>query len=180
MGNCRNHRGLMDDNDEREFRAWSAGALAPLVRFAFALTHHEGGAEDLVESALVRTLLSWPEVVAATDPEYYARRMMVEELASAWRRPRAAIDLTVAAHTIPASEFTSDDAELVERDRVWRELVDLPPRPRAVIVMRAYEDRSDADIATILGCSIETVRTEAEQAIAILRSGEIVERRVSR
>ena len=169
----------MDRIDERAFREWSAQHLAPLVRFAFALTHDEGHAEDLVESALVRTLLAWPEVVTTGDPECFTRRTMVQELASRWRRPRATAETAVAMKRMPADAFAPADAELVERDRVWRELVDLHPHQRAVLVLRYYEDRSDAEVAAILDFRVDTVRNIAATAIETLRAGEIVDHRVS-
>jgi RNA polymerase sigma factor (sigma-70 family) len=156
------------------------GRLPALVRFGFALTHDEGGAEDLVEGALVHTLLAWSEVVGHEDPEHYARRMMLHALESTWRRPRATPEPATASRSIPSTEFARDDAELVERDRVWRELVNLPPRQRAVLVLRGYEDRSEADVAAVLDCSVETVRNDAGRALATLRAGELVDRSVLR
>ena len=170
----------MDANAETAFKQWAEGALAPLVRFGFALTHDEGAAEDLVESALVRALLAWPEVAANEDPGHYARRMMVNELAHAWRAPRAPSEATDAPPQIPSSELAPEDADLVERDRVWRERVDLPPRPRSVLVLRCYEARSEHEVAAILGCPVEIVRSESHAAIAALRAREIVDRRVLR
>lgn len=170
----------MEPNNETAFTHWAQAVLAPLVRFGFALTHDEGGAEDLVETALVRTLLAWPEVVASEDPEHYARRMMVNELASAWRPPRSSVKPATVRPSIPSTEFALDDAELVERDRVWRELVDLPPRQRAVLVLCYYESRSESEVAAMLDCDAEVVRSEAIAARATLRAGEIVDRRVLR
>ena len=165
--------------DEQAFTEWATAHLARLARFGFALTHDEGGAEDLVQIALVRTLLAWPRLRNQIDPEAYVRRVMVNTQVSAWRRQRRHREVRV--EPIGAVEsFAPDEAELVERDRVWRELVNLPPRQRAVLVLRYYEDRSERDVAALLGCSVGTVKSQTSKALAKLRAGELFDREARR
>jgi RNA polymerase sigma factor (sigma-70 family) len=158
---------------ERAFTEWAAARLGPLVRFGFALTHDEGGAEDLVESALARTFLEWPAVSARGNPEHFARRVMVNELDS-WRRHRRRPAVSVADIDLTTT-FAADEAELAERDRIWREIVNVAPRARAVLVLRFYERRSEDEVAELLGCSVESVRARAAEGMATLRAGELLE-----
>ena len=169
--------GLVHNDDQEAFTDWALARLGPLVRFGFALTHDEGAAEDLVQSALVRTLLAWPRLRNRGDPEPYVRRVMVNEQMSAWRRQRRHPE--VRLDPLGAEEsFRPDEAELVERDRVWRELVNLPPRQRAVLILRFYEDRSEREVAAMLGCSLGTVKSQTSKALAKLRAGELLVREV--
>ena len=169
-----------DDTDpeaEAAFTEWAAVRLGPLVRFGFALTHDEGGAEDLVESALARTFLEWAALSARGNPEHYASRAMVNELEARWRHRRRP-EVAVADLDLTAS-LDAEAAELAERDRVWREIVNVAPRPRAVLVLRFYERRSEREVAQLLGCSVESVRASAAEGLATLRAGELLDSRVS-
>jgi RNA polymerase sigma-70 factor (sigma-E family) len=162
-------------DEEQAFTEWATAHLSRLLRFAFALTHDESGAEDLVQVALVLTLLAWPRLRNQIDPEAYVRRVMVNAQLRAWRRQRRHPE--VRLEPLGAGEcFAPDEAELVERDRVWRELVNLPPRQRAVLVLRFYEDRAERDVATLLGCSVGTVKSQTSRALAKLRAGELLDR----
>jgi RNA polymerase sigma factor (sigma-70 family) len=167
----------MRNDDEVAFEAWANARLASLLRFGFALTHDEGAAEDLVESALVRTALAKTDL-ASGEAEQYVRRMMVAGKRRAWWRPRRRAGVTAASSIPPAAApapdvvdlpaLEADEAELAERDRVWRELVDLPPRQRAVLVLRCYERRPAREVAELLACSEESVRREERGALASL------------
>jgi RNA polymerase sigma factor (sigma-70 family) len=163
----------MGPEAELAFTDWATARLGPLVRFGFALTHDEGGAEDLVETALARTFLEWPTVGTRGNPEHFARRVMVNELDSRRRHrkrpevPVVDIDLT--------STFAADEAELAERDRIWREIINVAPRARAVLVLRFYEQRSEHEVAGLLGCSVESVRASVAEGMATLRAGELLE-----
>lgn len=183
----------MQQSREAAFEAWASARVASLLRFGFALTHDEGAAEDLVESALVRAALAHCDLTNG-DAERYARRMMVAEQQRAWRRPRRRAGVTAECTDPPAAAPAPDvvdlwaaeaaerreaadqretveqrdDEELAARDRVWRELVDLPPRQRAVLVLRCYERRSAPEVAALLACSVERVEREARDARAVL------------
>jgi len=165
------------------FEVWASARLASLLRFGFAITHDEGAAEDLVEHALVRTALARRDLIASGEAERYARHAMVAEQQRSWRRPRRRAGVTAARSDPSAAALAPDDApaaadlavtvgdgdtddiELSERDRVWRELVDLPPRQRAVLVLRCYEDRARADVAA---CTVDAVERDELDAIAAL------------
>jgi RNA polymerase sigma factor, sigma-70 family/RNA polymerase sigma-70 factor, sigma-E family len=162
-------------DDEQAFTEWATTHLGALVRFGFALTHDEGGAEDLVQTALTRTLLAWPRLRNQVDPGQYVRRVMVNEQRSAWRSRRRHPEVRFEPLGV-ADAFPPDEAELVERDRVWRELVNLPPGQRAVLVLRFYEDRPEREVAALLGCSVGTVKSQTSKALAKLRAGELLDR----
>jgi RNA polymerase sigma factor (sigma-70 family) len=168
----------MHPEAELAFTEWAAARLASLVRFGFALTQSEGGAEDLVESALARTFLAWPAVALRGNPEHYARRVMINELDSR-RRHRKRPEVSVADIDL-TTMFDADEAEIAERDRIWREIVNVAPRPRAVLVLRFYERRSEHEVAELLGCSVESVRAYAAEGMATLRAGELLDAMPSR
>jgi RNA polymerase sigma-70 factor (sigma-E family) len=140
---------------------------AALVRFARLLTGDDHRADDLVQEALAKAYVKWSRVAAADRPDLYVRRILVNINNSWWRR-RSSRDLTVAqvADSAGGSDIGTDAAE---RDLLWRLVVRLPPRQRAVVVLRYYEDLDDVSIAEILSCSAVTVRTTALRGLATLR-----------
>lgn len=136
-----------------------------LVRTAYLLTHDNGLAEDLVQTALVKSWPKWRRI--EQDPEAYVRRVMVNTYATWWRRlwrGEHPTDVLPDAATTGRHEQTVDD-----RTDVWRALGELPPRQRAVIVLRFYEDQTEAQTADTLGCSIGTVKSQTTKALARLR-----------
>jgi RNA polymerase sigma factor (sigma-70 family) len=96
----------------------------------------------------------------------YLRRMLINAQLS-WRRKRSSAEApAVLSEPVDSTDIGSESAE---RDAVWRLIVRLPPKQRATIVLRYYEDLDDVAIAEILGCSPVTVRTHAMRALAALR-----------
>jgi RNA polymerase sigma-70 factor (sigma-E family) len=138
-----------------------------LLGFAFVLCGNRELAEDLVQSVLVRVHGRWQRVTAADRPDAYVRRMLVHEYLG-WRRRRSSSELP-SAHT-PDVGQADHAVGLADRDAVWRLLATLPRQQRAVLVLRYYEDLSDAQISEVLGCSTATVRTHASKAHAALRA----------
>lgn len=155
--------------DEDDFRAFVAGRSAALLWFAHLLTGDRADAEDVVQTALARTAAGWHRLRRTDNPEGYVRRAIVNTHLNAVRRrswrERPAAELPEPAPTAPSAE-----EELDERDAMWRTLATLPPRQRAVLVLRYYEDLSEADIAEVLGCSRGTVKSQAAKAMAHLRA----------
>jgi RNA polymerase sigma-70 factor (sigma-E family) len=131
-----------------------------LLRFGVLLTGNRHDAEDLVQTALLRTALRWRSV---QDPEPYVRRAMVR-LHVNWRtRVRARMSAQ------PAPELPVSDGDTETRLVLWQVLADLPPRQRAVLVLRYYEDLSEAEIAETLGVTRGTVKSTAARGLARLR-----------
>jgi RNA polymerase sigma-70 factor (sigma-E family) len=138
-----------------------------LVRFAFALCAGDAHrAEDLVQAALAKVLRRWDRICSGGQPEAYLRRVIVTEHVS-WRRRRSSTETPVAGlpDRITGDVYAAVDAQ----DAAWRLLSELPPRQRAVLVLRYLEDWPDAAIAQALGCSEVTVRSQAARGLHKLR-----------
>jgi RNA polymerase sigma-70 factor (sigma-E family) len=152
------------------FEEFAAANTAALLRYAAVLTGDRHLAQDLVQDALIRTHDRWSRVESADRPDAYVRRIVVN-LYLSWRRRAAVRRTTLTADGQPPHGRTVPgpaDAH-AERDALWGRLAALPPRQRAVLVLRYYEDLADADIAAVLGCSAATVRGHAFRALAALR-----------
>jgi RNA polymerase sigma-70 factor (sigma-E family) len=140
-----------------------------LVRFASRLTGDPHRAEDLVQDALAKAYQRWNRIRRADRPEVYVRRILVNASNSWWRRRSSG---EVPVDVAPDRPVRGDvSAEAADRDAMWRMILQLPARQRAVLVLRYYEDYDDATIAEILQCSQTTVRTHAMRALETLRKG---------
>jgi RNA polymerase sigma-70 factor (sigma-E family) len=162
------------DGDEG-FRDFVATYGAALSRSAFLLTGDHQLAEDLLQTALARTAMHWRRV-AAGNPEAYVRRVMINQRTSWWRRRRYLRETPVDAEPLGAlaanrSAASPDPADAVVRQLiVTAALAQLPPRQRAVIVLRFLDDLSEAATARAMGCSVGTVKAQAHAALARLRT----------
>lgn len=157
----------MDKAVEQQFTAFVAERTAALFRTAYALTGGQHDAEDLLQNALARTALRWHRI--HSDPEHYVRRVMYREFVSAWRWRRRRPEVSSAE--IPDAATPTDIGEdAVARLFVERLLRDLPPRQRAVVVLRYLEDMSEAEVAALLDCAPGTVASQASRALAKLRA----------
>ena len=151
------------------FTAFVSARTPALLRSAYLLTGDQQLAEDLVQTALVRTEARWNRVVAGGDPEPYVRTVMYRLHISWWRRRRVAEVLTADAPD--ARDGTADFVDqLVQADVLRRALLQLPPRQRAVVVLRYFEDRSESEVAGMLGCSVGTVRSHNARGLSRLRT----------
>jgi len=153
--------------EEDDFRSFVVARSPSLLWYAHLLTGDRHTAEDVVQTALAKTALAWPRVRRKDNPEGYVRRAIVTTHLNAVRRrpwreqPREFVPES-AHDRRPEGEF--DD-----RDVMWQALAELPPRQRAVLVLRYYEDLSEAEIAESLGCSRGTVKSQAAKGLAHLR-----------
>ena len=157
--------------DEDDFRAFVASRSQGLLSTAFLLTHDWARAEDLLQSALMRTWLAWRRI--AGNPEMYLRRVLLNEYVAWWRRKwRHEVPTGVLPEPTggAAGQAADQGAAIDTRDAVWRLLGRLPRRQRAVIVLRYYEDLSEREIADVLGCSAGTVKSQTAKAMARLRA----------
>jgi RNA polymerase sigma-70 factor (sigma-E family) len=151
-------RVLQQDRDA--FDAFVRARLPHLLRLGRALTGSEHAAADLVQDALERSLMRWSRI-ESDDPEGYVRRVMVTRNISAWRRVRR--ERLIA--DVPETSYDDPQAD----PALWAALAKLPPRQRAVIALRYYEDLTEAQIAAVLGCARGTVKSQSAAAIGALR-----------
>ncbi|MCC2336401.1 SigE family RNA polymerase sigma factor [Cellulomonas wangsupingiae] len=149
--------------------------LPGLVRYATALTGDGHTAADLVQEVLLRAHVRWHRIALMERPDLYLRRMVTNEHLS-WRRRwhvrtiHPAADDVLAAHA-PHQGDHADDT--VHDDVMWAHLAALPPRQRAVLVLRYYEGLADPEIASVLETSSATVRSHASRALATLRRTDL-------
>ncbi|MFL6239556.1 MAG: SigE family RNA polymerase sigma factor [Actinomycetes bacterium] len=154
------------------FRDYVAGRSARLLKTAWLLTGDWHLAEDLLQTALAKTSLAWHRIERHENVDAYVRRAMVTTYASWWRRKWRGETPT---ELLP-DRLTSADAftEVDLRESVRRALVQLPARQRAVVVLRYFEDLSEADTAAALGCSVGAVKSHASRALARLRESSML------
>jgi len=147
---------------DEEFEEFVAGALPRLLRFAHVLTGNPAAAEDLVQTALGRSWRAW-RLHRIDDPQAFVRKVMVNSYAS-WYRRHGSRETAVADP--PEKVIAEDQARRIDdRDAVWRALLTLPERQRAVIVLRYYEELSELEIASVMGTSPGTVKSQAARAL---------------
>jgi len=148
-----------------DFSAFAVSRWPGLVRLAFGLTGDRWAAEDLAQATLARAYVAWRRVSQADDPDAYLRRILVNASNRRFRRRRV-----TEQPGDPPETAVEDPAELVsDRAVLLAALRQLPPRQRAVVVLRYWEDLTDAQIAATLGCSPGTVRSQLSRALAKLR-----------
>jgi len=150
-----------------EFAEFFGATWPRLFRTTYAVAGDRVLAEDALQTAFAKAYTSWHRVQAAQHPEAYVRRMAVNEVLGVLRRPWFRAERSTAVPE-PAP-LPSAESRTVDRDTVWRAVSSLPPRQRAVVVLRYYEDLSEAEIAEVLGCSRGTVKSTASAALANLR-----------
>jgi RNA polymerase sigma-70 factor (sigma-E family) len=138
-----------------------------LLRFAWALVGNWATAEDLVQTALVATWPRWESLLRAERPEYYVRKVILNTFLR-WRRRRWNQEIPTVE--LPRRSGQADDYSAADtRQAVIAALLQLPPRQRAVVVLRYFTDLSEAQTAEMLGCSIGTVKRHSHDALARLR-----------
>jgi RNA polymerase sigma-70 factor (sigma-E family) len=139
----------------------------PLLRTAVLLTGSKEAGEDLLQAGLERLLRHWSAIVG--DPEGYLRRTLYNLAADGWRRQRAWRRRMPLPQNETAAAVADGTREVDTRDVLIRLLVQLPPRQRAVIVARYWEQLSEAETAVVLGCSVGSVKASASRGLQRLR-----------
>ena len=152
----------MDEQARAVFDAFVRARHTALLRYGVVLTGDPHRAADLVQDALERTGLAWDRVHSQGDPEGYVRRVMANRNVSTWRRLRR-------ERLVDAPPETAYEDRPVD-DVMWAVLARLPRRQRTVLVLRYYEDLTEAEIARVLGIAPGTVKSQASKGIAALRA----------
>lgn len=141
-----------------------------LLRLAWLLCADADAAEDLVQEALVKVLPRWRRIVAGGAPEPYVRSVIRTTFVDGWRRRRLREVLVDDDTALLVPGTTPDPAvHVAVRLAVQSALLRLTPRQRAVLVLRFYEDLTEAATARELGCSVSTVKSQTRHAIGRLR-----------
>jgi RNA polymerase sigma-70 factor (sigma-E family) len=151
---------------DADFSAYMAARQPALLRTAYLLTGDRHTAEDLVQTALAKLYLSWDRVQRHESLDGYVRRILVNEHNSLWRRAWKRSEFSSDVVPEGAVSDVYDDGQAGE---VWAAVQTLPRKQRAVIVLRYYEQLSEAEIAHTLGISTGTVKSQASRALATLR-----------
>lgn len=149
-----------------DFESWLLAREPALQRLATLLTDDRHAAQDLVQTTLAKMYLAWPRLRDRDQVDAYARRVLLNEHRSAWRRPwRRREQVTDVVPDVPVETPEYDG----RREVVWAHVRSLPPRQRAVVVLRYFEQLSEAEIAEVLGIAPGTVKSQASRALAALR-----------
>jgi RNA polymerase sigma-70 factor (sigma-E family) len=149
------------------FRAFVETRSSALLRSGWLLTGDWHAAEDLVQTALAAAWPRWAGLTRADAPELYVRKIMVTTYLR-WQRRRW--NGEIATGRVPEHQADGDSfAQVDVRQSLTAALNSLPPRQRAVIVLRYFADLSEAQTAAVMGCSAGTVKSHAARAMARLR-----------
>lgn len=153
---------------EEDFREFVAARQPALLRTSYLLTGGDWAlAEDLLQVALTKSYLSWGRIKDRGAVEAYVRATLATTATSWWRRKWHGERPT---EVLPDRLSESRTAEVDERDALWQHVKLLPARQRAVLVLRFYEDLSEADVARTLGIAPGTVKSTTSRALAALRT----------
>ena len=156
----------MVDRDA-DFTAYLQARQARLLRTAYLLTGDQNQAEDLLQTALAKLYLAWDRVRDRDSVDAYVRRIMVNENNSLWRRAWKRRELST--DRVPEGSPVRDVYDEGLGAAVWEVVQTLPRKARAVVVLRYYEQLTEAETADVLGISVGTVKSQTSRALAALR-----------
>ena len=156
------------DRARADFESWMVARQGRLLRTAYLLTGDVHAAEDLVQTALAKLYLAWDRVADAPSVDAYARKILVNEHTSSWRRlwRHREVVTDTSSHDVPVRDAEYDGVSAA----LWSAVRALPDRQRAVVVLRYYEQLSEREAAEALGISPGTVKSQASRALATLRT----------
>ena len=151
---------------DADFSSYMQARQSSLLRTAYLLTGDRYTAEDLVQTAFAKLYLSWEKVQSRDSVDAYVRRILVNEHNSlwrrAWKRREHATDELPERHHL-------DSYDGGARRELWDLVQTLPRKARAVVVLRYYEEMTEAETAEVLGISVGTVKSQTSRALAALR-----------
>lgn len=153
---------------DAEFSEWMTARQPALLRTAYLLTGDHHGAEDLVQNTLAKVYLTWHKVRDQQAIDGYARRILVNENNSTWRR--AWKKRETVSDQVPDWVPAHDTYDEGQGSALWSLVQTLPRKQRAAVVLRYYEELTEAEAADVLGCSVGTVKSQTSRALASLRS----------
>jgi len=159
--------GVTTVDRDTDFTAYLAARQGRLLRTAYLLTGDQHQAEDLLQTSLAKLYLAWDKVRDRDSVDAYVRRIMVNENNSLWRRGWRRRELTT--DQVPETTPFHDEYDEGLGTEVWQVVQTLPRRARAVVVLRYYEQLTEAETAAVLGISVGTVKSQCSRALASLR-----------
>jgi RNA polymerase sigma-70 factor (sigma-E family) len=151
--------------EDSEFGEFMAASWARLYRTSYLLTGNRQDAEDLLQTVLARTCVRWHSIRDKHAAEAYVRRGLVREVQGIWRRRGR----EVVTDEVPDAGHTGGLTTRADHLALWQEIRKLPPRMRATLVLRYFEDLTEAQTAAMLGCSVGAVKSQTHHAVARLR-----------
>ena len=153
-------------SDVTAFSEFVEARSPSLFRTAYLMVGDHQLAQDLLQEALVKTLLAWPRLRDHHSVEAYTRRIVVTTSIS-WRRRRSFHERPTQTLPEPVGPDAADG--IVTHDAVLAALLTLPPRQRAAIVLRYYHDLTEAQTAEAMGCAVGTVKSQVAAGLTKLR-----------
>jgi RNA polymerase sigma-70 factor (sigma-E family) len=141
------------------------GQWLSLVRYATLLCGDPSEAEEIVQATLTKVAVRWRFIEAKNNPDGYVRKALVRACIDSGKRRRR----ERAVEVLPEVGVADRSGQIADIDQVRRALATLPPRQRAVLVLRYLDDASEARTAEVLGCSVGTVKSQTAKALAKLR-----------
>lgn len=157
----------VDKGARVEFEEWLVAREPSLHRLAHMLADQPHDADDLVQKTLAKMYLAWDRLHERHNIDTYARRVLINEHRTTWSRTQRRLEVI----TDKPPELAPAGAQSQGKNsEVWAFVASLPPRQRAVIVLRYYEGLTESEIADVLGVAVGTVKSQASRAIAGLRS----------
>ena len=157
----------MARRDTAAFAEFVHARSGALFRTAVLMVGEHALAQDLLQEALTKTYVAWPRLRETANAEAYTRKVLATTVVS-WSRRRSWHERPTGMLPEAADHRSAGD-DLATRDWLWAELQQLPPRQRAVIVLRYYEDLTEAQTAEVMGCAVGTVKSQASAGLRTLR-----------
>ena len=168
IGGTRSVLAVMRSPSQRdEFTEFVRARSSALHRAAYLMVGDVGLAEDLVQEALAKTYVAWPRIRDKRAAEAYARKV-VTTTAISWFR-RKAWKGERAVEQVPEGGHGDHAVDVAEQTRLWAALLELPVRQRTAIVLRYYEDLTEAQTAAAMGCAVGTVKSQVSAGMVKLR-----------
>jgi RNA polymerase sigma-70 factor (sigma-E family) len=158
-------RGSERERTEATFREFVTARWPALLRTAYLLTGEHDRAEELVQGALVRVHRHWSKVERAGSPDAYVRKVIVNLNTDWWRRLGSRERPVGLVADVDRPGTTDPYASFELREDLWLALRELPARMRATLVLRYFEDLTEADTAQVLGCSLGTVKSQTSRGL---------------
>lgn len=152
---------------EADFTAYLQARQGRLLRTAYLLTGDQHQAEDLLQTSLAKLYLAWDRVKDRESVDAYIRRIMVNENNSLWRRAWRRRELST--DQVPDGTGETPAYDDGAGTALWAAVQTLPRKARAVLVLRYYEELTEAETAEVLGIAVGTVKSQTSRALATLR-----------